>query len=46
MTIEHTLLGAYLLAAGSGVVTGLIISVFTMIFARVNGGAFGKWGGK
>lgn len=42
MTPEHTLLGIYLLAAGSGVVTGMIINIFTMFFYKNKSGAYGK----
>jgi len=34
MTIEHTLLGVYLLAIGSGVFTGMTINFCTYIFKK------------
>jgi len=34
MTIEHTLLGAYMLAAGSGLFTGMLVNISMFIFKR------------
>lgn len=44
MTIEHTLLGVYMISVGSGVFTGLLICFISFFFKSRRSGAYGKLG--
>jgi len=42
MTIEHTLLGVYLLTVAGGITCGMVINIFMVIFKHDKSGAFGS----